>query len=288
MHALPILPGDDSQNRGANGPVNTGVLTPRQVRELKYYEDYYRLQVPSQYPPVDRQFLPERSNFNRPWMDSWVWLKMIYESRVRHPDVLELACGQGSMTVQLASFCKKVTCIDLSPTAILRTLALCSHFGLRDRVNGYCMPCENIAFPSESFDVVVGRYILHHVDVGACAREVHRVLKTGGQAFFLEWIEWPPFDWFRTSRLVLHFFPREASLERHITQDERKLNQTDLHEIELAFGPVQTLRFHSLARVGKIISSLQIPAMKLDFKLFCILPAFRRTGGSVIISCCKV
>lgn len=287
MHGMQILPHDDFQKGDVNDSGKTKGLTPRQVRELKYYEDYYRLQVPSHYPPADRQFLPERSHFNRPWMDSWVWLKMIYESRVSHADLLELACGEGSMTVQLASFCQKVTCIDLSPTAIRRTLDLCSHFGLGDRVSGYCMPCENIAFPAESFDVVVGRYILHHVEVGACAREVHRVLKTGGHAFFLEWIEWPPFDRLRASRPVAHFFPREVSLERHITQDERKLNQTDLHEIELVFGPVQTLRFHSLARVGKIVSSLQILAMKLDFKIFCLVPAFRKTGGSVIISCRK-
>jgi SAM-dependent methyltransferase len=149
------------------------------------------------------------------------------------------------------------------------------------------MPCERIAFPAESFDIVVGTYILHHVEVGACIREVHRVLKTGGQAFFLEWIEWPPFEWLRTSRLFLHFFPREASLERHITQDERKLNQSDLQEIESVFGRLQALRFHSLTRVGRIIPSLKTPAMKLDFKIYRLFPAFRRTGGSVIIFCRK-
>ena len=149
------------------------------------------------------------------------------------------------------------------------------------------MPCEQLALPAESFDVVVGTYILHHVEVGACVREVHRVLKTGGQAFFLEWIEWPLFDWLRTSQPFLHFFPREVSLERHITQDERKLNQRDLREIERVFGRFETLRFHSLARVGKIIPSLKTPAMKLDFKIYSLVPAFRRTGGSVVISCRK-
>jgi len=267
--------------------VKTDNLTPRQARELKYYEDFYCLRVPSQYNPAEVQFRPERTNFNQPWVDSWIWLKMIYQTQTVDKDVLELACGQGEMTVQLASFSKNVTGIDLSPTAIRQTLARCRHYGLSDKVSGYSMPCENLDFPAESFDLVVGRYILHHVDIGACAREVHRVLKVGGEAFFLEWIEWPPFERLRTFRPVLHFFPREASFERHITQDERKLNQRDLEEIERVFDSVETLRFHSLARLGAIISALKVPLMKLDLRIFGLVPAFRRTGGSVIISCCK-
>ena len=267
--------------------VKTDCLTPRQARELKYYEEFYRLQAPLRYPPADVQFQPERANFNRPWMDSWVWLKMIYDTQTASKHALELACGPGEMTVQLASFCNRVTCIDLSPIAVEQTLARCRHYGLSAKVNGYCMPCEHLAFPDESLDVVAGCYVLHHVDVAQCVGEVHRVLKTGGEAFFLEWIEWPPFDWLRTSRPVLHFFPREASFERQRTQDERKLNDRDLEEIERAFGGVQTLRFYSLARVGAMISSLKIPAMKLDYKIFCLVPAFRRMGGSVVISCRK-
>jgi len=214
-------------------------------------------------------------------------LRMIRDSQTASKHVLELACGQGDITTQLASFCDKVTCIDLSSVAVAQTLARCRHYGQGSSVSGCRMPCERLAFPDGSFDLAVGRYVLHHVDIAACAREVHRVLKAGGEAFFLEWIEWPPFEWLRTSRPVLRFFSREASVDRHITQDERKLNRRDLQEIESVFGRVDTLRFHSLARVGSMFSALRIPAMKLDFQIYRLLPAFRRTGGSVLISCRK-
>lgn len=47
-------------------------------------------------------------------------------------------------------------------------------------------PVKRTGLPSESFDVIVGRWILHHVDLGQAASELARLLAPGGRAVFLE------------------------------------------------------------------------------------------------------
>ena len=45
-----------------------------------------------------------------------------------------------------------------------------------------CMRCDPTSFPDETFDVVHGFGILHHIGLGAGMREVKRLLKPGGRA----------------------------------------------------------------------------------------------------------
>src|SRR5204863_4561784 len=45
---------------------------------------------------------------------------------------------------------------------------------------------EETGLPDAAFDLVVGKWIVHHVDVEAVARESARVLRAGGLAAFIE------------------------------------------------------------------------------------------------------
>jgi ubiquinone/menaquinone biosynthesis C-methylase UbiE len=105
---------------------------------------------------------------------------------VRGLHVLDLGCGSGSNTVLLAMRGAMVAGLDIS--AALARLA-----GERARLNqvehaatfvvgsGHQLP-----FPSESFDLIVGVAILHHLDLESAARELWRVLRPGGRALFKE------------------------------------------------------------------------------------------------------
>jgi len=53
---------------------------------------------------------------------------------------------------------------------------------------------HDLPLPDDSVDVVFGIAILHHLDLMATSKEVHRVLKPGGRAIFQEPV--------RDSRLV--------------------------------------------------------------------------------------
>ena len=74
----------------------------------------------------------------------------------------------------------RLTALDISPKMV--ELA-------RARVSGAAFvvaPAEETGLPGASFDLVVGKWVLHHVDVAAAAAETHRLLAPGGRAVFFE------------------------------------------------------------------------------------------------------
>ena len=48
------------------------------------------------------------------------------------------------------------------------------------------MPAEKLKYDSDMFDLIVGNAILHHVDLIETLKEIRRVLKKGGSAYFTE------------------------------------------------------------------------------------------------------
>src|SRR5205807_1094253 len=58
--------------------------------------------------------------------------------------------------------------------------------GLADRVDFLVDDAHATTFPDDSFDLIVGVAILHHLDLEVALREIRRVLRPGGRAVFLE------------------------------------------------------------------------------------------------------
>ena len=48
------------------------------------------------------------------------------------------------------------------------------------------MDAHNLKFESNSFDLVIGRAILHHLDADTALKSIHKVLKSNGRAIFIE------------------------------------------------------------------------------------------------------
>ncbi|MEM1063476.1 MAG: class I SAM-dependent methyltransferase [Planctomycetota bacterium] len=112
-----------------------------------------------------------------------------YESRVRESaaggDVLEYGCAKGERSLQLASTAKSVRGIDISDVAIDQGNAAADDAGY-DHVRFAVMNAEDMTFEDESFDLVFGSGIIHHLDVKKSVSEVSRVLRPGGIAIFRE------------------------------------------------------------------------------------------------------
>jgi SAM-dependent methyltransferase len=100
--------------------------------------------------------------------------------------VLEYGCGLGRLTVVLARSGAKVTAFDLSAASIEATRERLEYNGLADRVELVVASGEHLPFPDASFDVVIGKAVLHHLDPVAGSRELARVLVPGGRATFSE------------------------------------------------------------------------------------------------------
>ena len=95
--------------------------------------------------------------------------------------VLEIGCGLGTDGAQFAKAGAIYTGIDLTDAAVdlakqrFELFQLPGAFRVAD--------AERLDFPDNSFDVVYSHGVLHHTpDTAGAVREVHRVLRPGGQA----------------------------------------------------------------------------------------------------------
>jgi SAM-dependent methyltransferase len=131
--------------------------------------------------------------------------------------LLEYGCGDGPNMVVLSRRGAKVIGLDISS----ELLALAKQRMLANRCDGTTLvlgSAHALPLPDASVDVIFGISILHHLDLEIASREVHRVLKKGGRAIFLE----PS----RNSRLLTQLrklLPKRAGasrFERPLTNEE--------------------------------------------------------------------
>jgi len=100
--------------------------------------------------------------------------------------VLEVGCGPGHLSVQLAGQHRlEVTGLDLDPAMIARAAANTDRAANRGgrRPSFLVGDVAALAFPDRSFDLVVSTLSMHHwADPAAALAEIGRVLRPGGRA----------------------------------------------------------------------------------------------------------
>jgi len=98
---------------------------------------------------------------------------------------LEIGAGTGyfSLNLLLAGAIERAVCTDISPGMLSALAANAERLGLD--VETAASDAEALPFPDESFDLVLGHAVLHHLpDLGAAFREIRRVLRPGGRLAF--------------------------------------------------------------------------------------------------------
>ena len=98
---------------------------------------------------------------------------------------LELGSGTGFFLLNLmqAGLAEHGSVTDLSPGMVRAALRNAEHLGLD--VDGRVADAEKIPYDDDTFDVVVGHAVLHHIpDLDTAFREILRVLKPGGRFVF--------------------------------------------------------------------------------------------------------
>jgi ubiquinone/menaquinone biosynthesis C-methylase UbiE len=149
--------------------------------------------------------------------------------------VLDLGCGQGDLTLALLDRGATVTSLDLSPGMLeIARQRVTLHGGGR-AATFVAAPVESTGLPSGSFDVIVGRWILHHVDLGPAAAELVRLLAPGGRAIFLENSGANPLLNFARDHVTGRF-----GIPRLGTKDERPLLAEDWRVLERNFASVRS------------------------------------------------
>jgi SAM-dependent methyltransferase len=96
--------------------------------------------------------------------------------------VLELGCGTGYFTKELARCGADIVAVDVSPELLEIARGNCSapnvHYEIQ---NAYAL-----SYPEAEFDSVVGSSVLHHLEIREALRDMYRVLKPGGTIYFTE------------------------------------------------------------------------------------------------------
>jgi ubiquinone/menaquinone biosynthesis C-methylase UbiE len=100
--------------------------------------------------------------------------------------VLDLGCGAGHVSFNVASSVGEVVAYDLSQQMLDVVARAAVERGLSN-VQTVCGAAERLPFEDGEFDFVFSRYSAHHwSDLGLALREVRRVLKPGGVAAFID------------------------------------------------------------------------------------------------------
>jgi ubiquinone/menaquinone biosynthesis C-methylase UbiE len=95
--------------------------------------------------------------------------------------VLDLGCGGGHVSYQIARLVDEVVAYDLTPSMVKIVAEQAKHKGL-DNVITQQGAAEDLLFDDQRFDCVITRYSAHHWQTVAQAMvEIHRVLSPQGK-----------------------------------------------------------------------------------------------------------
>jgi len=186
--------------------------------------------------------------------------------------VLDYGCGQGEESIYLAKMGAHVTAIDISPVGIELTNERAKLNGVGDRVTAMLMRCDPTEFHSESFDVIHGFGILHHVGLQTGMMEIKRLLKPGGRGLF--------FEHMGNSRIIERVRPKE----KDYTKGERPVTWQEVQAMRPDFSRLVTRPFHIASRLRKRIPLLNRPSVKrVDYAVLSALPFMRHFASGLVI-----
>jgi ubiquinone/menaquinone biosynthesis C-methylase UbiE len=155
--------------------------------------------------------------------------------------VLSIGGGLDRLAVSLAGQGRQIVCVDIAAGASAMTRALAEQHGVSANVEVVTAGCEELAFPSEEFDLVLSKRALHHMEVEHVLTKLHASLRPGG-VFLAE----EPVCLSRLMSWAHKKFPFYGNATHTI--DEKELGPEQLAIIERQFSRVDFHFFDFLAR----------------------------------------
>ncbi len=110
-------------------------------------------------------------------------------SKVSSGRILDIGTGPGYIPIEVARASKnvEVKAIDISSAMVMIARQKAEDAGLSQRVQFEYGSAEHIPYGDGYFDLVISTLSFHHwANRIECLKEIHRVLKTGGEAWIYE------------------------------------------------------------------------------------------------------
>lgn len=161
----------------ANTPTPEQIAARREVieRELAWHEE-----------EAHRRFPIDQLLYDSPAFDGVVADGVDFLAPEQDEVVLDIACGEGKEALELAQRGAIVICEDLSHAQLVRTRELLAAAGMGERVHFIQANAEEPPFADQSFRLIYGKAIIHHLDTDLSAHQIQRLLKPQGKASFAE------------------------------------------------------------------------------------------------------
>ncbi len=188
---------------------------------------------------------------------------------LKNKRVLYYGCGENiSILDRLLAAAADVTCFDLSEVALKKIRAKYPSAKLA------VIDAHHLAFKNEQFDIILGRGILHHLDIAVALEEIKRVLTRSGIAVFIEPLGINP---------VISLYRVLTPSSR--TKDEHPFRSRDLEIVQRKFNS-GACRYYFLMTLIPIVMKPFLKKInrfedvfnsfhKYDQKLFRIFPFLR-------------
>lgn len=101
-------------------------------------------------------------------------------------DVVDIGCGEGYLTIEVARWARRVVAVDRSATVLTRARALASRRRARN-ITFKRGEIDRLPLPAASMDVALLSQALHHAgDPARAVAEATRVLRRGGKLLVLD------------------------------------------------------------------------------------------------------
>ncbi len=155
----------------------------------------------------------------------------------KNSHVLDYGCGVGNSLEKVVTFKpKKITGIDISEVSIEKAKKISTS---NSNIELLVDNCEKTKFKENTFDLVYGTGILHHLNIELCLKEIKRILKPGGKFLFIE-----PLGTNQFINLYRRLTPNSRSFDEHpLVNHDFNLINTHFKKIKVKYYGFLTLVF---------------------------------------------
>jgi ubiquinone/menaquinone biosynthesis C-methylase UbiE len=197
------------------------------------------------------------------------------KSNSNNSQILDYGCGIGSSLEKVVKFNpKRIVGIDISEVSIEKAKKVSPN---NAKIELLVDNCEKTKFEDNSFDIVYGTGILHHLNFKICLEEIRRILKPGGRFLFIEPLGTNPLI-----NLYRKLTPGSRSVDEHpLVNNDFNLIKDRFYEMKVKYYGFLTLIFFPFYTSPKNSAVFNI-LKNIDQFLFKI-NIFRKLAWSVLI-----